>query len=80
MRIAFEEAEISKKNGENPFGTVLLDQEYNFCHKSQINGKTHDFNSCMCQFESSQPNQRNNRYKQLVIYDTNYLLLIKVLK
>ena len=48
MRIAFEEAEISKKNGENPFGTVLLDQEYNFCHKSQINGKTHDFNSCMC--------------------------------
>lgn len=35
MRIAFEEAEASKKNGENPFGAVLLDPEYNFCHKSQ---------------------------------------------
>ena len=39
MRIAFEEAEISKKNGENPFGAVLLDPEYNFCHKSQTKQK-----------------------------------------
>jgi tRNA(Arg) A34 adenosine deaminase TadA len=35
MKIAIEEAEKSKKNGENPFGAVLLDPEYNFCHKSQ---------------------------------------------
>lgn len=34
MRIAIKEAKISKKNGENPFGAVLLDPEYNFCHKS----------------------------------------------
>ena len=35
MKIAIEEAEKSKENGENPFGAVLLDPEYNFCHKSQ---------------------------------------------
>ena len=34
MRIAIEEAEIAKKKGENPFGAVLLDPEYNFCHKA----------------------------------------------
>lgn len=34
MRIAFEEAEKSKKNGENPFGAVLLDPDGHFCHKS----------------------------------------------
>ena len=34
MRVAIEEAKTSKKNGENPFGAVLLDSEYNFCHKS----------------------------------------------
>lgn len=34
MRIAFEEAEKAKKKGENPFGAVLLDPEYNFCHKA----------------------------------------------
>ena len=34
MRIAIEEAEIAKANGENPFGAVLLDPEYNFCHKN----------------------------------------------
>ena len=34
MRIAIKEAEIAKKNGENPFGAVLLDPEYNFCHKA----------------------------------------------
>ena len=34
MRIAIDEAIKSKENGENPFGAVLLDSEYNFCHKS----------------------------------------------
>ena len=34
MRIAFEEAEIAKEKGENPFGAVLLDPKYNFCHKA----------------------------------------------
>ena len=34
MKVAFEEAEIAKRNGENPFGAVLLDPEYNFCHKN----------------------------------------------
>lgn len=34
MRVAFEEAEIAKSKGENPFGAVLLDSEYNFCHKA----------------------------------------------
>lgn len=34
MRIAIEEAKIAKKSGENPFGAVLLDSEYNFCHKA----------------------------------------------
>ena len=34
MRIAFDEAKIAKEKGENPFGAVLLDSEYNFCHKA----------------------------------------------
>ena len=34
MRIAIEEAQIAKEKGENPFGAVLLDSEYNFCHKA----------------------------------------------
>ena len=34
MRIAIEEAKIAKSKGENPFGAVLLDSEYNFCHKA----------------------------------------------
>ncbi len=34
MRIAIEEAEIAKQEGENPYGAVLLDPEYRFCHKS----------------------------------------------
>lgn len=34
MKIAIEEAINSKDNGENPFGAVLLDSNYNFCHKS----------------------------------------------
>jgi len=34
MRIAIEEAKIAKEKGENPFGVVLLDPEYNFCHKT----------------------------------------------
>lgn len=34
MRIAIEEAQIAKNNGENPFGAVLLDPEYNFCYKA----------------------------------------------
>ena len=34
MRIAFEEAEIVKERGENLFGAVVLDLEYNFCHKA----------------------------------------------
>ncbi len=34
MRIAIEEAKIAKEAGENPFGAVLLDSEYNFCHKA----------------------------------------------
>ena len=33
MRIAIEEAIKSKEKGENPFGAVLLDPNYNFCHK-----------------------------------------------
>ena len=37
MRIAIEEAQIAKNNGENPFGAVLLDPEYNFCHKAHSN-------------------------------------------
>ena len=34
MRIAIEEAKIAKEKGENPFGAVLLDKEYNFCYKA----------------------------------------------
>ena len=34
MRIAIEEAKLAKEKGENPFGAVLLDKEYNFCHKA----------------------------------------------
>lgn len=34
MRVAFEEAKIAKSKGENPFGAVLLDPEYKFCHKA----------------------------------------------
>jgi tRNA(Arg) A34 adenosine deaminase TadA len=34
MRVAFEEAEKAKEKGENPFGAVLLDSEYKFCHKA----------------------------------------------
>ncbi len=34
MKIAIDEAIKSKENGENPFGAVLLDSNYNFCHKS----------------------------------------------
>lgn len=34
MRVAIEEAIKSKEKGENPFGAVLLDPNYNFCHKS----------------------------------------------
>ena len=34
MRIAIEEAETAKRNGENPYGAVLLDPEYRFCHKA----------------------------------------------
>ena len=34
MRIAIEEAETAKRNGENPYGAVLLDPEYHFCHKA----------------------------------------------
>lgn len=34
MKIAIEEAKIAKENGENPFGAVLLDKDYNFCHKA----------------------------------------------
>lgn len=30
IRIAIEEAKKSKEKGENPFGVVLLDSEYNF--------------------------------------------------
>ena len=35
MLMAIEEAMKSKEIGENPFGAVLLDPEYHFCHKSQ---------------------------------------------
>lgn len=34
MRMAIEEAIKSKERGENPFGAVLLDSNYNFCHKT----------------------------------------------
>ncbi len=34
MRMAFEEAETAKREGENPYGAVLLDPEYHFCHKA----------------------------------------------
>ena len=34
MRIAIEEAETAKQKGENPYGAVLLDPEYRFCHKA----------------------------------------------
>ncbi len=34
MRIAIEEAESAKKEGENPYGAVLLDSEFQFCHKT----------------------------------------------
>ena len=34
MRVAIEEAKIAKDAGENPFGAVLLDSNYNFCHKA----------------------------------------------
>ena len=34
MRVAIEEAKIAKETGENPFGAVLLDPEYNFCYKT----------------------------------------------
>ena len=34
MRVAIEEAKIAKDVGENPFGAVLLDSNYNFCHKA----------------------------------------------
>ena len=34
MGIAIEEAETAKRNGENPYGAVLLDPEYRFCHKA----------------------------------------------
>lgn len=34
MRMAIEEAMIARDKGENPFGAVLLDSEYNFCYKT----------------------------------------------
>ncbi len=34
MRMAIEEAMIAREKGENPFGAVLLDPEYNFCYKT----------------------------------------------
>lgn len=34
MRVAIEEAKIAKEAGENPFGAVLLDPEYNYCYKA----------------------------------------------
>ena len=34
MRIAIEEAMIARKEGENPFGAVLLDSNNNFCCKA----------------------------------------------
>lgn len=34
MRIAIQEAQAAKIEGENPFGAVLLDPENRFCHKA----------------------------------------------
>ena len=34
MRTAIQEAETAKRNGENPYGAVLLDPEYRFCRKA----------------------------------------------
>ncbi len=34
MRIAIEEAWAARREGENPYGAVLLDPEYRFCHKA----------------------------------------------
>lgn len=34
MRIAIDEAMIARKEGENPFGAVLLDSNNNFCTKA----------------------------------------------
>ena len=34
MRIAIEEAIVAKEKGENPFGAVLLNPNYEFCHKA----------------------------------------------
>ena len=34
MRMAIEEAMIARKEGENPFGAVLLDSNNNFCCKA----------------------------------------------
>ena len=34
MRIAIEEAITARSKGENPYGAVLLDPEYRFCHKA----------------------------------------------
>ena len=34
MRLAIDEAQVAKENGENPFGAVLLDANYRFCHKA----------------------------------------------
>ena len=34
MRIAIEEAEVARHEGENPYGAVLLDPEYRFCYKA----------------------------------------------
>ncbi len=34
MRIALEEANIAREEGENPFGAVLLDPNNNFCTKA----------------------------------------------
>lgn len=34
MKVAIEEAMVAKKHGENPFGAVLLDPNYNFCYKA----------------------------------------------
>lgn len=34
MKVAIEEAMIAKKEGENPFGAVLLDSNNNYCTKA----------------------------------------------
>ena len=34
MRIAIQEAQIAKEHGENPFGAVLLNQDFQFCNKA----------------------------------------------